>query len=244
MIKREPDWETLSEINFLLNNRLTDQLGVALSALEKLPEADNQRARAQTAVRSVLNMHTAWANLIRQKTGADVALSGDSRFEMRAMLAWIAPVLQIAEWPHLDKDIMLAGDQATIQEALLLLHSCAQTLGPSVRVIVEAHPHGFWFRVRYGTTNHAPATLHELLASLQANWREQSAGFELRSAQDFLALNNSELFYATGEVACELTFFVRVVGPATGQGRASTQKQARTLLDSYNADETHRVITD
>lgn len=243
-MKREPDWETLSEINFLLHNRTTEQLNAALHALENLPESDNQRARTAAAIYSALNMHNAWANLIRYKTGTAPNVPGDSSFKLADLLDWICAILQISDLPHRDDTIILEGNQETLQEALMLMHSCAQTLGPGARVVVDEHPRGFWFRVRYGATSHCPTTLGELLGSLQANWRLQSAAFELRSAGDFLAMNNYEMYYTPGDHLAELAFFVRAARPTAEHKDTDTKKQARALLDTYNADETHRVITD
>ena len=243
-MKREPDWETLSEINFLINNRMTEQLCTALSALEKLEDTDNQRTRAEAAVNTALNMQFAWANLIRHKAGDGAGLPGDLRFPLREMMEWIGAALQITDLPQLDDTLIVEGHRETLQEALMLLHSCAHTLGPGARVIVDEHPRGYWFRVRYGVAKDCPQTLSELLGSMQANWRLQSAAFELRSAGDFLEMNHCEMFYTPGERMGELAFFVRAVRPASERKSNGTRKQTRTLLDTYNADETHRVITD
>ena len=243
-MSREPDWETLSEINFLINNRMTEQLFIALNALEKLDDQDNQRQRAEGAVNSALNMQVAWANLIRHKAGDGTTLPGETRFPLYEMLDWISTVLQIPGMPELDDTLIVEGNRETLQEALVLLHSCAHTLGPGARVVVDEHQRGYWFRVRYGATQDCPQTLSELLGRMQANWRLQSAAFELCSAGDFLEMNNCEMFYTPGERMGELAFFVKAVRPTTQRKKDDTRTKTRTLLDTYNADETHRVITD
>ncbi len=241
-MKREPDWETLSEINFLLYRRMTEQLTVALTALEHTSAQDPQREQAQGAVAAALNMYTAWANLIRHKAGEAPLLSGSQQFHSSDLFQWIASTLQLPDLPNVDTSVMLKGNRAIVQESLLLLQSCAHTLGPGVRVTVEQHPRGFWFRVRFRALSDLPATLEELFASLRANWRVQSAAFELRSARDFLSLNNSELYYSVQERDCELSFFVWFAQQPGGA--ASSQEKARALLDAFNTDDTYQVITD
>lgn len=241
-MKREPDWETLSEINFLLYRRMTEQLNVALTALEHVPAHGPHREQAQGAVVSALNMYTAWANLIRHKAGEAPLLSGAQQFRSGDLFQWIASTLQLPDLPQVSGDVMLKGNRAILQESLLLLQSCAHTLGPGVRVQVEQHPRGFWFRVRFRALSDLPPTLDELLASLRANWRVQSAAFELRSARDFLRLNNSELYYSVQDHDCELAFFAWFVQQPTNS--ASPQEKARALLDAFNTDDTYQVITD
>jgi hypothetical protein len=236
---REPDWETLSEINFLMSRRLTDQLQSALQLMGQPEEA--QRMRAAGTIQSALDLHGAWADLIRYKAG-EIPLNAPTRFDGRELLEWIATTLQMTDLPQPDGDIMLRGNRPTLQEALLLLQSCAHTLGPGVRVRVESHRHGLWFRVRYARVSDPAENLEELLATLRANWRLQSAAFELRCARDFLMMNGCELFYSVQDQECELAFFVWLAAPPSGE--PSTKERAKALLDSYNSDDTYRVITD
>jgi hypothetical protein len=236
---REPDWETLSEINFLMSRRVVDQLQGALGLLGQADEAKRQRATG--AVQSALDLYNAWADLIRYKSG-ETPLNSPTRFDGHDLLEWIAVTLQINDLPQPEGEIMLRGNRATLQEALLLLQSCAHTLGPGVRVRVESHRHGLWFRVRYASVSQPSANLEELLASLRANWRLQSAGFELRCAREFLLMNSCELFYTLHDQECELAFFVWFAQQPTAQ--PSTKEKAKALLDSYNTDDTYEVITD
>lgn len=233
---REPDWATLSEINFLMSRRLTDQLSSALHLI-----GQNAQSRAAAAVKSALDLHGAWADLIRYKAG-ETPLNGPTRFDGRDLLEWIAATLQINDLPQPTGEIMLRGNRATLQEGLLLLQSCAHTLGPGVRVRVESHRHGLWFRVRYARVSEPASNLEELLATLRANWRLQTAAFELRSARDFLLMNACELFYSLHEQECELAFFVWLATPPSGE--PSTKDKAKALLDAYNSDDTYEVITD
>ncbi|MBZ0299483.1 MAG: hypothetical protein K8J31_07085 [Anaerolineae bacterium] len=241
-MNREPDWESLSEINFLMYRRMNEQLTTALSALEPAADEDPNQARAGDAVSSALHMYTAWANLIRHKAGETPLTTGKQEFNGRDLLNWIATTLQLSDIPEAEADFMLKGNRAMLQEALALLQSCAHTLGPGVRVLVEKHPRGFWFRVRYHALSDPPPTLDELLANLRANWRVQSAAFELRSARDFLQLNNTELYYSVQDRDCELSFFAWFVQQPTGS--QSPREKARALLDAFNTDDTYQVITD
>lgn len=238
---REPDWESLSEINFLMSRRMVDQLNDALAALDQIPSSEDQ-TRATTAVTAALNLHSAWADMIRYKVGQTPLFSGPQQFRAGDLLEWIVEGLQVADFPTSEADLRLRGNRATIQEALLLLQSCAHTLGPGVHVRAEKHRHGLWFRVCYGAVSDAPDTLEELLARLRANWRLQSAAFELRSARDFLVMNGCELHYTIAERECQLAFFLWTVQPANGEPNA--KEKAKTLLDTYNAEDTYRVITD
>ena len=239
------DWNTLSEINFLLYRRMSDHLNAALVALEPAawPGEEIQPDRAAQSVTEALSMYTAWANLIRHKAGETPLISGEACFDGCDLLRWVTTTLQIADLPELpDEQTILKGNRATLQEALVSLQSCAHVLGPGVRVVVERHMRGLWFRVRYGILGQPPTTLDELLASLQANWRVKMAGFELSSARDFLSMNNTELFYTVRDQRGELAFFVWFAQQPSGE--LSRQEQARVLLDSFNADETYQVITD
>ncbi|MAS32669.1 MAG: hypothetical protein CL610_01605 [Anaerolineaceae bacterium] len=238
---REPDWETLSEINFLISRRMLEQLTTAANALKQDESESPNQIRASSAVGSALDLYGAWVDLIRHNTGESRLHTHQSKFSGRDMLEWVAATLQLGDLPEPDDDI-LRGNRAIFQEALLLLQSCAHTLGPGVRVRVEKHRHGLWFRVRYARTGEPPATLDELLASLNANWRLQSAAFELRCARDFLSMCTTDLFYTLHESECELAFFAWYAQQPTNQ--PGPKEKAKALLDSYNTDDTYRVITD
>ncbi len=240
-----PDWNTLAEVNFLLYRRMSEHLNAALAALE--PAADSvdgiQPDRAAESVHAALGMYSAWSNMIRHKAGETPLIANDACFDGQELLRWVGTTLHIAELPTLSGDqAVFKGNRETLQEALISLQSCAHALGPGVRIIVESHLRGVWFRVRYGIVNQPPATLDELLESLQANWRVKMAGFELSSARDFLSLNNTELFYTVRDQQGELAFFVWFAQQSRGE--LSRQEQAKVLLDSFNADDTYQVITE
>lgn len=243
-MNREPDWEALSEVNFLINSRMTEQLNTALAAIERLPDVEHHRSRALEMVRSTLNMHIAWATLIRHKAGQSRTLTANPQFGSQEMVNWLASILHLSESPHPDDALSLHGNRETLQEAVMLLRSCAQTLGPGVRVLVEQQANGLWFRVRYGAVGLPPNTLDELVSSLQTNWRVQSACFELRCARDFLEMNQCELFYSTRNNDCELAFFVQAAQPSVRRNGSDPRQKTRALLDAYNSDDTHHVITD
>jgi hypothetical protein len=237
-----PDWHTLSEINFLMYRRMTDHLEAALNALNQARD-EAQRARAAEAVSAARDMYAAWSNLIRHNAGEAPLLTGNQEFQAGDLLSWMAAALQITQLPECDDEDRLRGNQAMIREALMALHSCAQTLGPGAYMLVERHPRGFWFRVRYGATARIPDSLDGLLAQMQANWREKTAAFELRSARDFLTINGSELFFTHKDRQCELSFFVYFV-EQPNRKLDTRQSQVQTLLNSFNTDDTYRVITD
>jgi hypothetical protein len=243
-MNREPDWEALSEVNFLINNRMAEQLNAALVSIEKLPDVEHHRGRALEMVRSALNMQTAWATLIRHKAGETRSLPASPQFDSQEMVNWLCGILHLSEMPDSDDAVTLLGNRETLQEAVMLLRSCAQTLGPGVRVLVDQQANGLWFRVRYGAVGVPPLSLEELFDSLQTNWRVQSASFELHRAQDFLKMNQCEMIYGVRNNDCELSFFVRALQRPTRRKEPSQQDKTRALLDAYNSDDTHHVITD
>jgi hypothetical protein len=77
---------------------------------------------------------------------------------------------------------------------------------------------------------------------MQSNWRLQTAAFELASAQDFLEMNEMELFYTLAEGQCELAFFMPFIQQPSH--RPSSRDRVKTLLDSFNDADTYEVITD
>src|SRR5690606_39123480 len=116
-MNREPDWEALSEVNFLINSRMTEQLNTALAAIERLPDVEHHRSRALEMVRSTLNMHTAWATLIRHKAGQSRTLTANPQFGSQEMVNWLASILHLRESPHPDDALSLRGNRETLQEA-------------------------------------------------------------------------------------------------------------------------------
>jgi hypothetical protein len=230
----EPDWDSLSIINFLLNRRMSEHLNAALAAISLIgtEDADNQppemwQARALDAVLQSLNLHNAWASLIRYKQGETFLAQHMRQFSANEMLHWLASEMQLSHFDPLSVDITLCGNRETLQEALLLIHSCANTLGPGVRLQAETQADGMWFRVRYNMLKSAPPSLDklmEVLDRLSSSWRAQNAFFELKRARDFLAMNDQQLHYNVGQDYCELAFFV----PTMGKVPAKPQVAARS----------------
>lgn len=246
-MNREPDWETLSEMNFLLHRRMTEHLNEALVALDQLDKTNADplwRARAAVRVTEALDLYTAWSNLVRYKSGESRAVRRTGYFAARPLLEWLSAEMQLPDLPNPGEELFLNGNRETLQEALLLLRSCATTLGPRVRVLVELQKYGLWFRIQYRAVKEPPASVEELLETLGGNWRSHSTAFELRSARDFLEMNDCELFYSIRENDCELAFFVRVKPGGASAIAAELPAQPQTLLDAVEARTETAVSSD
>ena len=225
------DWKSLSQINFLIYRRMSEQLDTALSALEQIPQSQDQE-RALHAASNARDLYSAWANLIRYKAGETPAITGPQQISACFLLRWIATTLHMSKIPDCDEKEVLKGNLETIQEALIALRSCAQSLGPRAHVVVQRHQLGFWIRVRYGSSASSPSTLDDLMASMQSNWRQQTAAFELASAIDFLRMNEVDVFYSLQDGQCEIAFLLPFVNPPSHH--PSSRERVKTLLDSYN----------
>lgn len=222
---REPDWEALAELQFLLYNRVADSLNAALSsiALSDMPEAQDRppgfwKDRAITKVANVLNLVVAWSHLIRYKRGEPIPAQSQRIFRANALLTWLSAQLHIAPSLLIEANPLLHGNQETLQEALLMLYSAAQALGTGVRLETEVTRLGTWFHVRFARPATLPSTLDALLASFRDHWRDQSTRFELLVARDFVRMNGAELMLGTAGMQADLMFFVRAAGvvrPAT-----------------------------
>ncbi len=214
-MKREPDWEALSDLQFLLYNRIADSLNAALSAiaLSDMPEAQDKppgywKNRATAKIANVLNLFMAWSYLIRYKMGESIPERSIRPFHVNALLVWLAEQLQISPTPQILTNPLLHANQETLQEALLLLYSAAFSQGTNVRLEMETTDLGLWFRVKFTRTNPLPQTLDDLLKSFGDHWRAQDTVFELTTARDFVRLNGSELILSTVDNIGELAFFV------------------------------------
>jgi len=198
------EWGTLSQINFLIHRRLSDFLDNAIIALEQSP---SDQERALSDVSAAQGVYNAWTNLIRYKAGESPAFTGAQHISACELLQWIAAELNISRVPDCDEQESLRGNPETVKEAVIALRSCTQTLGPRPQIQVQRHERGLWLRMRYGRTGNPPTTLEELMASLNDNWRLETAAFELSCAHDFLKMNGIDLFYTLPEGFCELAFF-------------------------------------
>ena len=103
---REPDWEALADVQFILYNRVANQLNEALSgiALSEMPEASDKppgywKERAATKVQNVLNLFTAWTWLVRFKMGEPIPERAIRPFPTNALLAWVGAQLQFSPPP-------------------------------------------------------------------------------------------------------------------------------------------------
>jgi hypothetical protein len=221
-------------MNFLLNRRMAEHLNAALAAISLIgTESAEQdkfwQERALVEALHALNMHMAWSSLVRHKTGETFLPQHMRQFTASEMLSWLANELRLPHNPSIKQDLILIGNRETLQEALLLLRSCAFTLGPNVRLSAQADARGIWFRVTYQVVAPAPPTLDALIEALTGSWRAGSAGFELRRAHDFLTMNGCELVYRVGETHCELAFYVQASAAArnvsTQQHQLDTDSQ-------------------
>lgn len=216
---REPDWDALADLQFLLYNRITGALNEAVSSMElsDMPEAQDKppgywKNRATSKVINVLNLFNAWTYLIRHKQGLPIPERAIRPFRANDLLTWVGVQLQLNPIPQLKSNPLLHANQETLQEAILLLHSAAYTQGSGVRMEVEASKLGAWFKVRFNRSKPLPNTLDELLESFGDHWRAQDTVFELKTARDFVALNKAELVLITTPTHGEFTFFVRAAG--------------------------------
>jgi hypothetical protein len=235
---REPNWKTLADVHFVMQRRMLEYLNAAVGALtlidtpEGAAKPDNfWKERALRQVMRAHNLFNAWNALIRHKTGQRPAPSAMRQFSAADVIEWLAVELRHSSGDRSGSDRLLHGNRETLQEALLLLHSAAYSIGPGVRTITAQRPAGMWFRVRYTTYKPPPPTLAALREQLASDWRTEMAAYELERAQDFLELNGLALEYLIGDGYCELGFFVRAVQPGPLSGSAALQDgDAHTAL--------------
>jgi hypothetical protein len=238
---REPDWAALADVQFMLYNRLTNQLNEALSgiALIDMPEAQDKppgywKERATTKIVNVLNLFTAWTWLARFKMGEPIPERAVRPFRTNDLLKWVSAQLQLYPVPVTTSNPLLRGNQETLQEALLLLHSVAYTQGSSVRLAFEATKLGTWLRIRFDRARPLPTSLDDLIASFGDHWRAKDTEFELKMARDFIQLNGCELTLIATASYGEFSFFVRAASaglktdelPATRAATASPAPDA------------------
>ncbi|MBN1562675.1 MAG: hypothetical protein JXA10_02470 [Anaerolineae bacterium] len=213
---RDSDWAALADIQFILYNRIANQLNEALTgiALSDMPEASGKppgywKDRAIDKITNVLNMFTAWTWLIRYKLGEPIPQRAIRPFETNALLAWLGRQLQLNPPPKTNMNPLLHGNQESLQEALLLLYSVAYTQGSGVRLAFEATKLGTWFRIRFDRHQAIPSDIDALITSFGDHWRDQDTVFELTTARDFIRLNGCALTLNLTETGAEFAFFVR-----------------------------------
>jgi len=232
---REPDWEALSELQFLLYNRIADSLNAALTsiALSDMPEAQDKppgfwKNRATAKIANVLNLFTAWSYLIRFKMGESIPERAIRPFPVNDLLAWLGSQLQLTPTPSVPSNPQLHANRETLQEALLLLHSAAYTQGTNVRLGLEASDQGVWFRIQFARLRPLPASYDDLLASFGSHWRAKDTVFELTHARDFVRLNGCEVTLNTHEQIGEFAFFVYSVKAFKARAMAAAAVAATT----------------
>jgi hypothetical protein len=223
LMSREPDWESLGSIQFLLHQRIAECLNTALAAIHLIdaPEADNAppgfwQQRASDAALRALEIENAWSSLIRHRLGEHFLPQHLLHFHTSELIRWLATEIGCPQYATPGEDMLLHGNRETLQEALLLLHSCAGTLGPHVRLVVQPTAKGMWFRIRYGRVKNPPLTLDQLIEALATggNWRSETALFELQRADDFLTMNGCTLYYRLEPDYGELAFLIPAAYPA------------------------------
>lgn len=219
-MSHEPDWESLGSLQFLLHQRISEHLNAALSAIrlaDKTTSAveaeDFWQQQATQAVQRTLDLENAWSSLVRYKLGERTLPQNSTAFRASALVRWLAAEIRMPHAASADQDMLLVGNREALQEALLLLHSCAGTLGPHVRLVVSAGAEGLWLRIRYNLVKNAPPTLAALTEALGSagNWRADAALFELQRAEDFLTMNGCALHYTITSEHGELAFCVPAV---------------------------------
>jgi len=219
-MRREPDWESLNQINFIIARRVGDSLNAALNALRlaEMPESklDPQiwRDRAKAAIANVLNLHQAWGALYQFKTGMQLPPNSIRPFQVQALLDWMTVQMELMPPPQAKQDITIIGNQASIQEALLLLYSVGATQGTSVHLNLELTDNGGWFRVRFIRPSPMPNTLNEVIKSFGESWRSQDAAFELQIAGYFIEMNGGKIAvnWDKDQKLGEFSFFVYKAG--------------------------------
>ncbi|NDJ84370.1 MAG: hypothetical protein GYB66_00650 [Chloroflexi bacterium] len=215
---REPDWESLNEMNFILYNRIADSMNAALSAMAiaEMPESSGKPPkwwydRSKVKIEAVLNLVMAWSWLIQYKNGTNLTEKNIVSFNLNVLLDWLTINLQLV--PPLrvsEEDVVIEANQHTLQEAILLLHSVATTQGTGVTIIVEPMEDFVLFSVRFSRIRRAEpmSSVGELLQVQGDHWRQQTIAFELKSARDFLAMNNIPLEISDDGLTADFRFSV------------------------------------
>lgn len=265
-MQREPDWEALNEFNFLLYSRIADALNAALSAMTiaEMPDSGGRTPkwwydRSQSKVELVLNTVMAWSWLIQYKTGIDLTEKVVRPFQLQNALDWLTLNLQLAPPLIIDNDMLIAANQQTMQEALLLLHSVASTQGSGVLIAFKADDSGVNIRVRFARLRPADPyqSVDDMLAAQGSHWRQQAIAFELAVARDFLKMNNIELAIEDDGTIGEFIFYIYQAGkqphiPATPISLDKhTKKMIKHITQSMlpvssfpeEADDTRRSAT-
>lgn len=261
-MQREPDWQALNEFNFLLYSRIADALNAALSAMTiaEMPDSGGRTPkwwydRSQSKVELVLNTVMAWSWLIQYKTGIDLTEKVIRPFYLQNLLDWLSLNLQLAPPLIVKEDMLIAANQQTLQESLMLLHSVASTQGSGVVFSLETDELGVNIRVRFVRLRAADPfdSVDDMLAAQGSHWRQQAIAFELAVARDFLRMNNLYLDLEDNGSVGEFAFYVYQAGkqPPASPGPALdkhtkrmikhiTQSMLPVMSSSEEAEDTRR----
>ena len=210
---REPDWEALNDLNFLLHNRLVSPLSGALSALEKTAptaEADWWRNRATSQVSNAINLVNAWSWLVQYKAQGQVPERSIQSFPIQSLADWLTMQLQLVPPLIIAKNFLIRANQPALQEALYLLYDVAASQGTTTKLLLDTGANGVLFRIRFTRLRQAKpfGSLEEMEASLGKHWRGNIITFELRMAREFLLMNSSELQLRDNGFKVEFVFVI------------------------------------
>lgn len=225
-------WERLSAVNMTMHRRIVEYLNAAVGAVNLAANSDRaaQMVWRQQAVRQIMRAHntfTAWSSLIRYKAGESPTLPTDHRlFRFGDLLDWLAVELTQKRVPNDHDELRLRGSRETLQEAMVLLYSCAYGLGPGVKLIIQGTTKGATLGVRYRKHGETPLNLDSLLNRPTENWRLEHLTFELTCVRDFLAMNGCDLTYEVQEKHCLLTFYIPQVRTRTWTKRLKPYHRA------------------
>ena len=154
-MSREPDWEALNQLNFMLTPRVSVPLNEALNALALADMPENEidpqvwRDKAKVVIGNLLHLYQAWTALIQYKNGIKMPPTAIRSFPVQALLDWLTVQLGLIPPARAKHNFNLKGNQPSIQEALLLLYTVSVTQGTEVHLIVDADgwrklvPHSF-----------------------------------------------------------------------------------------------------
>ncbi len=263
---REPDWESLNDLNFLVYTRLANTLNAALSALElaDTPGLDHQtpqwwRDRAHDKLNGTLSTLMAWSWLIQHKNGMQLPQQAIRSFELQTTVDWLSEKLQLGNRGQATSTLVLHGNPETFQEAILLLHSVAMSQGSGVKVAWEQKSDKVEFSCSFKRRRKREphASIEELLASFNTHWRAQLTSFELQIAKHLLELNSSTLEFIDdgkfGEFRFSLPGTTKIIQPSIPinrkNGRISSQdlpsdlkKQIKQVKNQISTHISHSEI--
>jgi hypothetical protein len=229
-----------------MRRRLIEHLSAAIGAVNLIdtPEggaksAEFWKTRAIRHIMRAQHLYEAWNMLVSYKAGQHVKRLHP--FRAGDLLEWLASETYQTYTPHADHDQLVMGNRETLQEALLLIHSAAYSLGPAVRLHTQFKDGSFRFHVRYRDAKQKAQTLGELIEQLATDWRTESAAYELDRAQDFLEMNDCKLTYERGDGFCDLVFALPAARKTHQQDAAAVKVNDDTQLAPpvNDADETH-----